>query len=84
MSGQCCAIVFPGQGAQSFDMLAGYAAHLQVADTLREASDVIGCDFIKMIDDKNAALNDTINTQPVMLAMGVGVFSGGGNDKKRE
>ncbi len=59
-------------------MLAGYAAHRQVADTLREASDIAGCDFIKMIDGRDDALHDTANTQPVMLATDVGVYRASG------
>lgn len=74
VSGRRCALVFPGQGSQSFEMLAGYAAHRQVRDTLYDASDAAGCDYIGMIERRDDALHKTINTQPVMLAMGVGVY----------
>lgn len=78
VSGRRLAVVFPGQGSQSFDMLAGYGAHRRVADTLREASDIAGCDYVGMIESRDDALHQTTNTQPVMLAMGVGVYRASG------
>ncbi len=69
-----CAAIFPGQGSQSFAMLAGYAGHSRVLETVREASEIVGVDLEKMINGEDNALHQTANTQPAMLAMGVGVF----------
>lgn len=73
------AFVFPGQGSQSvgmFDaMLAARDAHPAVADTLAEASDVLGQDLAALIATGPAeSLGLTTNTQPVMLTAGVAMW----------
>jgi [acyl-carrier-protein] S-malonyltransferase len=69
------AFVFPGQGSQSVGMLADYASHPVVRATIDEASGVLGQDLWALIEDGPAdALNQTVNTQPVMLAAGVAVW----------
>jgi [acyl-carrier-protein] S-malonyltransferase len=69
------AFVFPGQGSQSVGMLADYASHPAVRATIDEASGVLGQDLWALIEDGPAdALNQTVNTQPVMLAAGVAVW----------
>lgn len=69
------AIVFPGQGSQSVGMMATYGEHAAIRDTLAEASDTLGFDLAKMVADGPAdVLNQTVNTQPVMLAAGVAVY----------
>jgi [acyl-carrier-protein] S-malonyltransferase len=69
------AFVFPGQGSQSVGMLADYGAHAVVKATLDEASDVLGQDLWALVQDgPGDALNQTVNTQPVMLAAGVAVW----------
>ena len=73
-----CAVVFPGQGSQSFSMLADYGEHPQVLQAAREASDAAGVDFVKMINGGDDNLNNTVNTQPAMLAVTVGVFRAAG------
>ncbi len=73
------AFVFPGQGSQSVGMLADYASHPAVRATIDEASGVLGQDLWALIEDGPAdALNQTVNTQPVMLAAGVAVLAGVG------
>lgn len=77
------AFVFPGQGSQSVGMMATYGEAAVVRDTLSEASDALGMDLAKMMADGPAeALNQTVNTQPAMLAAGVAVYrlwlAGGG------
>ena len=67
------AIVFPGQGSQSVGMLSGYD-HPIITATVAEVSDAINCDLATIIENDAEALNQTINTQPAMLAMGVGVY----------
>lgn len=69
------ALVFPGQGSQSVGMLAAYGDAAPIRDTLAEASEVLGQDLWAMVADGPAdLLNQTVNTQPVMLAAGVAVY----------
>jgi [acyl-carrier-protein] S-malonyltransferase len=69
------AVVFPGQGSQSVGMLADYAAHPIVRATFEEAGDVLGQDLWALVESGPAeSLNQTVNTQPVMLAAGVAVW----------
>jgi [acyl-carrier-protein] S-malonyltransferase len=69
------AFVFPGQGSQSVGMLDAWAGHPAVAETLREASDALGEDVGRLIQEgPKEALALTTNTQPVMLVAGVAVW----------
>src|SRR5258708_14243635 len=66
------AIVFPGQGSQSVGMMAGFADLPIVEKTFLQANVILGIDLWSMVRDGPAeALNQTVNTQPVMLAAGV-------------
>ena len=63
------AFVFPGQGSQSVGMLAKFADAAIVRSTFDEASQVLGYDLWKLINDGPADdLNATERTQPAMLA----------------
>lgn len=69
------AFVFPGQGSQSVGMLDAWAGHAAVAETLREASDALGEDVGRLIQEgPKEALALTTNTQPVMLVAGVAAW----------
>ncbi|WP_296490043.1 ACP S-malonyltransferase [Rhodoferax sp.] len=69
------AFVFPGQGSQSVGMLAGWGEHPQVLAALQEASDALGEDIGRLIQDgPKEALALTTNTQPVMLVAGVAAY----------
>ncbi len=69
------AFVFPGQGSQSVGMLAEYDGHPVVRATIDEASDVLGQDLWALVaDGPPEALNQTVNTQPLMLAAGIAVW----------
>jgi [acyl-carrier-protein] S-malonyltransferase len=66
------AIVFPGQGSQSVGMMAGFEAAPIVERTFLEANAILGIDLWTMVREGPAeALNQTVNTQPVMLVAGV-------------
>ncbi len=66
------AIVFPGQGSQSVGMMNGFADIPIVEKTFLEANAILGVDLWSMVRDGPAeALNQTVNTQPVMLVAGV-------------
>lgn len=69
------AFVFPGQGSQSVGMLDGWGAHPVVVQTLQEASDALGEDIAKLIQEgPKEALALTTNTQPVMLVAAVAAY----------
>jgi [acyl-carrier-protein] S-malonyltransferase len=69
------AIVFPGQGSQTVGMMEGYAGHPSVRETFDEAGRVLGQDLWTLVQDGPAeVLNQTVNTQPVMLTADVAVY----------
>lgn len=70
------AFVFPGQGSQSIGMLAELGqAEPSVLQTFEEASDVLGYDLWRLVQEGPAdELNSTERTQPAMLAAGVAVW----------
>jgi [acyl-carrier-protein] S-malonyltransferase len=70
------AFVFPGQGSQSVGMLAGLAAdYPDVKQTFERASDALGKNLWSLVTEgPEEELNQTHNTQPVMLAAGVAVW----------
>jgi [acyl-carrier-protein] S-malonyltransferase len=66
------AIVFPGQGSQSLGMMQGFAGEPLVEKTFRAAGELVGVDYWSMVNEGPAeALNQTVNTQPVMLIAGI-------------
>lgn len=69
-------LMFPGQGSQSVGMLAELAAsHPAVAETFAEASDALGEDLWEMAQQGPAErLDQTENTQPVLLAASVAIW----------
>lgn len=70
------AMVFPGQGSQSVGMQAELGeAFPQVRETYAEASDLLGFDLWKVVQDGPAnELDQTTVTQPAMLAAGVATW----------
>lgn len=70
------ACVFPGQGSQSIGMLGALAAEFPVvAETFGEASETLGADLWRLVQEgPEADLNRTDRTQPAMLAAGVATW----------
>jgi [acyl-carrier-protein] S-malonyltransferase len=68
------AFLFPGQGSQSVGMMSGFGESSIIRDTFTEASDVLGVDFWKMATEANETINETTNTQPIMLTAGVATW----------
>ena len=68
------AFFFPGQGSQSVSMMQGLADIAVVRQTFNEASEILGQDFWTMVTEPNEALNQTANTQPLMLTAGVATW----------
>ncbi len=68
-------MVFPGQGSQSLGMMQGLADFPVVRETFGEASEVLGYDLWNLVTDGPLEhLNQTVNTQPAMLAAGVATW----------
>lgn len=68
------AFFFPGQGSQSVGMMSGFGGSSVIRDTFTEASDVLGVDLWSMATEQNEAINETTNTQPIMLTAGVATW----------
>lgn len=69
------AFVFPGQGSQSVGMMQGWGERAEVRATFSEASDALGQDLWMLVTDGPVELlNQTVNTQPAMLAADVAVW----------
>jgi [acyl-carrier-protein] S-malonyltransferase len=69
------ALVFPGQGSQAVGMMSRYGAYPVVRDTFAEASKALGEDLWALVENgPEEALNQTVNTQPAMLAADIAVY----------
>ncbi|MDO9204682.1 MAG: ACP S-malonyltransferase [Methylotenera sp.] len=68
------AFLFPGQGSQSVGMMAGFGDSGIIRNTFTEASDILGLDFWAMSTEPNESINETTNTQPIMLIAGVATW----------
>lgn len=69
------ALVFPGQGSQSLGMMAAYGDSPVIRGTFDEASAALGRDLWQLVTEGPAeALNQTVNTQPLMLTAGIAVW----------
>ena len=69
------AFIFPGQGSQSLKMLDGLVDYKVAIDIFTQASDIIGVDLLSMLKDETTErINQTQNTQPLMLASGVASY----------
>ena len=68
------AFFFPGQGSQSVGMMSGFSDNPAIKQTFTEASDILKTDFWAMATEPNELLNQTQNTQPLMLIAGVATY----------
>ena len=69
------AFVFPGQGSQSVGMMQGWGDRAEVRAIFAEASDALGQDLWTLVTDGPAdLLNQTVNTQPAMLAADIAAW----------
>lgn len=68
------AFFFPGQGSQAVGMMSGFGDTAVIKNTFVEASDILGIDLWKMATEANESINETSNTQPIMLTAGVATW----------
>jgi [acyl-carrier-protein] S-malonyltransferase len=70
------AFVFPGQGSQSVGMLQAMAdAYPEIRQTFEQASEILGKDLWQLVQNgPEEELNQTRNTQPIMLTAGVALW----------
>lgn len=69
------AILFPGQGSQSKAMLSElYDSFDEVKTVFKTAGEVLNFDLYDLIQNDELKLNQTINTQPAMLAAGYACY----------
>jgi len=66
--------LFPGQGSQSIGMMQNLASNPLIKKTFDEASDILSTNFWDMVNIENTDINQTINTQPLMLAAGIATW----------
>lgn len=64
------AMLFPGQGSQSVGMMNGFEEHAIIKQTFEHAADILKQDVWAMATQPNELLNQTTNTQPLMLIAG--------------
>ncbi len=69
------ALVFPGQGSQALGMMQAYGDSPVIRRTFDEASLALGRDLWQLVTEGPAeALNQTVNTQPLMLTAGIAAY----------
>lgn len=70
------AFVFPGQGSQALGMLSDIAkGHALIQDTFKEASDTLGYDLWKLVQEgPKEHLDQTDKTQPAILTASVALW----------
>ena len=67
------AAIFPGQGSQNASMLQEYLNNVEFNDTINEASEILGYSIREIVQDEK--LNNTIYTQPVLLAVSNAIWN---------
>lgn len=69
------AVVFPGQGSQRVGMLSEFADAPAFRETFAIVNDALGLDLQHLVaQGPEAELNQTINAQPALLAVSVGLW----------
>ena len=69
------AFVFPGQGSQSLKMMDSQLNSNIIQETFEIAKNTLGCDFLSMLqEDTPDTINQTINTQPLVLTAGYAMY----------
>ena len=66
--------LFPGQGSQSIGMMQNLTESKVVKKTFDEASNILSTNFWDMVNVENTDINQTVNTQPLMLTAGIATW----------
>ena len=67
------AVLFPGQGSQHQDMLSTYIDNKIFCNTINEASDILEYNIVEIVKDESK-LNNTLYTQPIMVAISTAMW----------
>ena len=67
-------VTFPGQGSQSVGMMKKLSEFPVIKKTFDEASELINLDLWSMVNEDNNSINQTVNTQPLMLTAGIATW----------
>ena len=67
------AVVFPGQGSQNKSMLDSFEEIDVFKNVIDEGSNILGYDILSIIADENK-INNTLYTQPLMLAVSYAIW----------
>ena len=67
------AVLFPGQGSQNKNMFVGYDNNDIFNDYIDRSSQILGYDIKKIVNDESK-LNNTIYTQPIMVATSIAIW----------
>ena len=68
------AALFPGQGSQNKNMFEGYEKNTIFNECITKSSQILGYDIRKVIQD-DSKLNNTIYTQPIMVATSIAMWN---------
>lgn len=69
------AFVFPGQGSQSLKMMDNLLGFSDTKKVFAKAKEILSVDFLAMLQEETADnINQTVNTQPLMLAAGYATY----------
>ena len=68
------AALFPGQGSQNKNMFESYEKNIIFNECITKSSQILGYDISKTIQD-DSKLNNTIYTQPIMVATSIAMWN---------
>ena len=67
------AVLFPGQGSQNTGMIELYSNEPLFIKTISDSSDILGYNIEEVVKDESK-INNTIYTQPIMVATSIGIW----------
>ena len=67
------AVLFPGQGSQNKNMLRNFDGDDIFDESINTSSQILGYDIKKIIEDESK-LNNTLYTQPIMVATSIAIW----------
>ena len=67
------AVLFPGQGSQNTTMIEQYSNEPLFIKTISDSSDILGYNIEEVVKNESK-INNTIYTQPIMVATSIGIW----------